>query len=242
MPYKVEKIFDLNFAKASQAELREFVLSLGHQKNMGSSIIFANAHVVVESDYDPEFKNTLQKASVLIADGKPLSWLLGTQRYSGPDFMSDFLEQAKDKRHFFIGSTQEVLNALSLKFKHLQIKTYSPPYEKTFSEQEKQRQIEMIKTFNADFIWVGLGAPKQEKYVVEMSTLCQTGVWLAVGAAFDFLSGNKPRAPKLLQDMGAEWVYRLITEPRRLGMRYLKTNPAFIALSLKELTQRRRNG
>ncbi len=82
---------------------------------------------------------------------------------------------------------------------------------------------------------MGLGAPKQEYYVTEMASKASRGVWLAVGAAFDFYAGPKPRAPKTLQKMGLEWAFRLATEPRRLARRYLTSNPVFIELALKEL-------
>lgn len=93
----------------------------------------------------------------------------------------------------------------------------------------------MVEAFKPDFIWVGLGAPKQEKYVVEMARQSQQGVWLAVGAAFDFYAGTKPRAPKFLQYIGMEWAFRLLTEPRRLAPRYFRTNPVFLRMSFREL-------
>lgn len=101
--------------------------------------------------------------------------------------------------------------------------------------------MDLIASSKADYIWVGLGAPKQEKYVVQMANRAPKGVWLAVGAALEFYAGHKPRAPKRLQSLGLEWAYRMFTEPRRLAIRYAKTNPIFIKLALAEIANRRKN-
>lgn len=236
-----KELFDLSFAVASKESVRAYAAQLCEAQKP-SSIIFANAHVVVEAKNKPRFKSQLQKASLLIADGKPLAWLLNTERYSGPDFMLDFINQTKNKKHFFIGATPEVLEKLKTKFKDLQCQVYAPPFTQEFSHEEKTKHIKLIKDFGADFIWVGLGAPKQEQYAIEMAIEAQKGVWLAVGAAFDFISGNKKRAPLWMQSAGLEWAFRFATEPRRLALRYIKTNPAFMSMALKELTQRKRSG
>lgn len=226
--------FKIRFLSASQKIALQEVLSL-----KSGSVIFCNAHVVVESSKDPLLLNALQKASCVIADGTPIAWLLSlkghsTQRYSGPDFMMDVFRLKPHARHFFLGSTLEVLEKIKNRFEGNLVGYYSPPFGE-FSESEIQKQIEIVNQAQPDFIWVGLGAPKQEKYVVEMASRTNQGVWLAVGAAFDFFAQTKPRAPQLVQKIGMEWAFRMLTEPRRLTKRYVTTNPRFIALATKEL-------
>lgn len=242
-----QKIFDLWFASSSKKEIREHILSLSDLPQ-ASSVIFANAHVVVESHWNRQFQNTLQSSTFIVPDGVPIAWVLKNlpqappviERYSGPDLMVDIFKNYSHKKHFFLGSTPETLEKIKNRFKS-EFGTepaglYSPPFSSFFSEEEKAKQLELVNASGADFIWVGLGAPKQEKHVVEMSKLKNSrGVWLAVGAAFDFYAGQKPRAPETMQKMGMEWAFRLATDPKRLASRYLKTNPVFIQLALKEI-------
>jgi exopolysaccharide biosynthesis WecB/TagA/CpsF family protein len=236
--------FGLPFFRGSKEQTRRHVLSLAEQKK-GGSVVFANAHVVVEASQNDSFKTILSESTVIVPDGVPVSWLLKllgapqTERYSGPDFMEDLFEVTPTSKHFFLGSTPEVLNSIKERFKGQAAGFYSPPkVASSFSKEEISKQLEMIRNAAPDYIWVGLGAPKQEKYVVEMAKLWPHSIWLAVGAAFDFYAGNKPRAPKALQRLGMEWAFRAATEPRRLFMRYLKTNPVFIKLALSELLRK----
>jgi exopolysaccharide biosynthesis WecB/TagA/CpsF family protein len=133
-------------------------------------------------------------------------------------------------------STPDTLNRMRQRFKGKAAGFYSPPFVAgEFSQQEKCLQLKMIETLKPDFIWVGLGAPKKEYYPTEMSAKRGRGVWLGVGAAFDFYGGPKPRVPRWMQGVGLEWAFRVVVEPRRLGPRYFKTNPAFVKLALQEL-------
>jgi N-acetylglucosaminyldiphosphoundecaprenol N-acetyl-beta-D-mannosaminyltransferase len=240
-------LFGLSFCAAQRKAILSHVRSLSGEAR-GTSVLFANAHVVVEAHNSVLLKSAISKASVIIPDGMPITWVLKgkgyklAERYSGPDFMQDILEMDPGAAHFFLGSTPMTLQGVLRRFKGTPAGFYSPPFVYgEFSEQEKCRQLEMIEHAKPDFIWVGLGAPKQEYYVTEMSARYGRGVWLAVGAAFDFYGGPKPRAPEWLQQAGLEWAFRLAVEPRRLGPRYLRTNPVFMTLALRELLQRSDN-
>jgi N-acetylglucosaminyldiphosphoundecaprenol N-acetyl-beta-D-mannosaminyltransferase len=157
--------------------------------------------------------------------------------------MEDILRLERSAAHYLLGSTPDVLGRIDSKFKGSVTGSYSPPFTNNgFTEQEKCRQLELIEKRRPDFIWVGLGAPRQEAYVTEMALRSSRGVWLGVGAAFDFHAGIKRRAPQFLQKAGLEWAFRLITEPRRLGPRYLATNPVFIKLACQELIGRQSHG
>jgi N-acetylglucosaminyldiphosphoundecaprenol N-acetyl-beta-D-mannosaminyltransferase len=234
-------IFSLPFAVGSQSDLLDAVIALSEKKS-ASSVVFANAHVIVESEHSVGLKQRLQKSDLIVPDGVPVSWLLqakgqkNAERYSGPDLMQDLFNKAPDARHFFLGSTEATIAKIKAKFKGNAVGFYSPPFTKDeFDGTEKRKQLQMIEAANPHFIWVGLGAPKQERYVVDMASQASRGVWLAVGAAFDFYAGVKPRAPKTVQKMGLEWAFRMASEPRRLTKRYLSTNPQFIRLAFKEL-------
>jgi N-acetylglucosaminyldiphosphoundecaprenol N-acetyl-beta-D-mannosaminyltransferase len=234
----------LPFFSGSKAEVRKKIEELSLHKK-GASVIFANAHVVVEANQNSALREILQSATLVVPDGVPITWVMhalgknSAQRYSGPDLMEDLFLETENKKHFFLGSSPQVLEAIRKRFKGNACGFYSPPFAPQFSAEEKEKQLRMVAEAKADYIWVGLGAPKQEKYVVEMAEKSKGGVWLAVGAAFDFYGGKKPRAPKALQTLGLEWAFRMFTEPRRLAIRYVKTNPVFIGLALKEIYFRR---
>jgi len=234
-------IFGIPFCVARKEAILDQICKLAG-KNHASSVIFANAHVVVEAHHHPCLKSAINSASLVVPDGVPITWVLKgkgqkqADRYSGPDVMEDIFEKQPETTHFFLGSTPETLERIRRKFQGTAVGFYSPPFTSDgFSGEEKAKQLEFIEKARPDFIWVGLGAPKQEHYVTEMASKASRGVWLAVGAAFDFYAGPKPRAPKTLQKMGLEWAFRLATEPRRLARRYLTSNPVFIELALKEL-------
>ena len=224
-------------------------IRLRARDNVPSSVILANAHVIVEAQKDPKLKTAIANASLVIPDGMPVAWVLRgkgqkfVERYPGPNLMEDIFRLEHSAAHFLLGSTPDILGRISHRFKGSVAGSYSPPFTSNgFTEQEKYRQLELIEKRRPDFIWVGLGAPKQEAYVTEMARRSSRGVWLGVGAAFDFLAGIKRRAPQFLQKAGLEWVFRFVTEPRRLGPRYLATNPAFIKLACREMIGRQSNG
>jgi N-acetylglucosaminyldiphosphoundecaprenol N-acetyl-beta-D-mannosaminyltransferase len=233
-------IFGFSFCAAPKNAILSHIRAMA-ASNRASSVIFANAHVVVEAHRNPRLRNALNSASLVIPDGVPITWVLkakgqkDAERYSGPDLMQD-LFHGGDGSHFFLGSTPATLDGIRRKFKGNAVGFYSPPFSNNgFSKEELSKQLEMIEKAKPDFVWVGLGGAKQEYYVTHMASKAAGGVWLGVGAAFDFYAGPKPRAPKFLQRMGLEWAFRLAVEPRRLARRYLTTNPAFVKLALLEL-------
>jgi N-acetylglucosaminyldiphosphoundecaprenol N-acetyl-beta-D-mannosaminyltransferase len=237
-------IFGFSFCAAPRNVILEQIRAMAGS-NRACSVIFANAHVVVEAHRNPRLRSAVNSASMVVPDGVPIAWVLKVKgqkdaaRYSGPDLMQDIFH-AGGGSHFFLGSTPATLDGIRRKFKGHAVGFYSPPFsDNGFSKEELAKQLEMIEKAKPDFVWVGLGATKQEYYVTEMASKASGGVWLGVGAAFDFYAGPKPRAPKLLQNMGLEWAFRLATEPRRLAMRYLTTNPAFVKLALLELLRER---
>ena len=161
------------------------------------------------------------------------------ERVPGPDLMPEVFAESEKKgyRHFFYGSTPETLKALEKNLKKTYPKLhiagmYSPPFH-PLSEEEDRKIISIINDSKPDFIWVGLGAPKQEQWMYEHQDKV-TGVMLGVGAGFDFHAGTVKRAPKWMQEWCLEWLFRIAQDPKRLLKRYLSTNFAFLFYLWKE--------
>lgn len=211
----------------------------------GKYICISNVHTTVMAYRDETYRKVQNGAALALPDGKPLSIVSRmrgfktAQRVPGPDLMPEILKLSEERgyTHFFYGSREETLAKLEGKLleKYPKLKIagmYSPPFRKLTEEEDKQ-VIEMINKTNADFIWVGLGAPKQENWMAEhKDKLC--GVMLGVGAAFDFHAGTIKRAPKWMQEMCLEWLYRISQDPKRLLKRYLDTNISFVIHALAE--------
>lgn len=205
----------------------------------GEYICVSNVHTTVTAFCDEEYRNIQNGGIMAIPDGGPLSTegrkrgAKNMGRTTGPDYLEEILKLSAEKgwRHFFYGSTQETLDDLKRVITREYPETviagmYSPPFRE-LSAVEDAEEIKMINEADSDFIWVGLGAPKQEKWMANHQGRVN-GLMIGVGAAFDFLAGRINRAPRWMQDNNLEWVYRLIQDPRRLFGRYYWTNTKFI--------------
>mgnify|MGYP005747600913 FL=1 len=211
----------------------------------GHYICVSNVHTTVTAYRNPQYRAVQNGAAMNIPDGKPLSIVqrMGGEkdagRVPGPDLMPELfaLSEKKGYRHYFYGSTQETLDALkerlAEKYPEMTVAgMYSPPF-RPMTEEEDREAVERINAAKPDFIWVGLGAPKQEKWMAEHEgRLC--GVMLGVGAGFDFHAGTVKRAPKWMQEICMEWLYRIGQDPKRLLVRYLDTNFSFVFDLMKE--------
>ena len=210
----------------------------------GEYITFVNVHTLMMAVEKEEYLNAQELAICNFADGKPIVWMQKKQDYiqasrvAGPDFMDAILRESEgtDMHHFFYGSTKDVLEKMvqNINQKYPGVKiagSLAPAYvenidKKTFDRFLKE-DIRRINETNPDFVWIGLGAPKQELFMMHAKGHVG-GVMLGVGATFDFWAGTQKRAPKWMQFMGLEWLHRMITDPKRLWKRYLKTNAEFI--------------
>lgn len=195
--------------------------------------------------------NDLQQALVggamLPADGMPLVWLqklrgqAHAERVYAPDVMEKMCEVTATQNitHYFWGGapevTEKLVEILKTRFQGLQIAGYySPPFAPLESEPNPA-VIERINAANPHIVWVCLGSVKQDLWMSMYRPHLKAPLLMSVGAAFNFLSGTTPQAPKWIQRIGFEWLFRLLTEPRRLGKRYIVYNPIFIALVLREI-------
>ena len=211
----------------------------------GHYVCVSHVHTTVTAYRDPQYRKVQNSAAMNIPDGKPLSIVqcMGGEkeagRVPGPDLMPELflLSEEKGYRHYFYGSTQETLDALKKKLserypKMIVAGMYSPPF-RPMTEEEDREAVERINAAKPDFIWVGLGAPKQEKWMAAHDgRVC--GLMLGVGAGFDFHAGTVKRAPKWMQEICMEWLYRIGQDPKRLMIRYLDTNFSFVFDLMKE--------
>ena len=209
------------------------------EKLKGKYICVSNVHTTVMAFRDEEYRKIQNAAAMAIPDGKPLSVIsqmrgfADAERGPGPDLMPEIFARSAGKgyRHFFYGSTEETLQQFKQKlereYSDLQIAgMYAPPF-KPLSEEEDQKIVDLINKSHPDFIWVALGAPKQECWMYEHRGKVE-GLMLGLGAAFDFFAGTVKRAPKWMQDMCLEWLFRISQDPKRLLKRYLVTNFSFV--------------
>ncbi len=232
------KIMGVNIAAINMEWLLDFTNTYIHALS-GEYMCVSNVHTTVMSYDDAEYCAIQNGGIMAIPDGGPLSSVgrkrgfREMQRTTGPDYMGEIFKISAQYgyRHYFYGATEETLEKLREKlveaYEGIEIAgMYSPPYRE-LSEEEDAEIIERINRAQADFIWVGLGAPKQERWMANHKGRIN-GFMVGVGAGFDYFAGNIKRAPKWMQKMNLEWLYRLFQNPRRLFKRYFYSNPKFI--------------
>jgi len=213
-------------------------------------ICICNVHAVVTATRDPEFKRAVNGADMATSDGAPIAWALRKlgfpmqERINGPDLMWRYLREAERSGQtiFFYGSTGDTLAKLRIsiarEFPGLKVAgMHSPPF-RAISPAEDEAEVEKINCSGANVVFVGLGCPKQEKWMAAHRGRIGA-VMIGVGAAFDYHSGTVKRAPVWCQHNGLEWLYRLVSDPRRLLKRYMVTNTLFILGFSRQLIEKR---
>lgn len=209
------------------------------KKLSGDYMCVANVHTTVTAFENPEYLKVQNGGIMAIPDGGPLASIgrkrgfSKMERVTGPSYMEEVLKISEKHgfRHYFYGSTEETLEKMltKLREKYPELKVagaYSPPF-RALTEEEDLEVIKNINESEADFVWIGLGAPKQELWMAAHQGKLK-GFMVGVGAGFDYLAGNINRAPLWMQKCNLEWLYRLVQEPKRLFKRYLETNTKFI--------------
>jgi N-acetylglucosaminyldiphosphoundecaprenol N-acetyl-beta-D-mannosaminyltransferase len=205
---------------------------------------FATAHTLVEANENPQLRAALN-ADIVEPDGVPLVWLarrrgVKAQRVAGPDFLPAIVRRGVPlgRSHFFIGGAPGVPDELARRLEEAYpgarvAGTMSPPF-RPMTPAEEDSLVATINAAKPDYVWVGLGTPKQDLWVAALRPRLEAAALLAVGAAFDVHAGRRRRAPGWMQRTGTEWLFRLFTEPRRLAGRYTVGNARFMRLVLKE--------
>jgi N-acetylglucosaminyldiphosphoundecaprenol N-acetyl-beta-D-mannosaminyltransferase len=207
------------------------------------ALFSANVDMLVKASRDPAFARDLEAADLLLADGAPLLWMAGAigsplpERVAGSDLVPRLAARAADRQFslFLLGSAPGVAaraaDRLVREHPGLRIAgTISPPMGFEHSVSERARIREALCAAAPDVVLVGLGAPKQERWILSERTIAPAAVFIAVGGTFDMLANAKRRAPRVLQHVGLEWAWRLAQEPKRLGRRYLLEDPAVLLL------------
>lgn len=220
----------------SMSELR----SIPRGKKLINTI---NAHSFNTAQKDVLFAEALAKGDYLIPDGasivKACKWLKAKsqpkERVAGWDLFMFEMNKLNEKggRVMFMGSSEKVLTLIreraKMDYPRLDVVTYSPPYKPEFSDDDNWAIIDAINKANPDLLWIGMTAPKQEKWAYahwnELNIHCHVGT---IGAVFDFYAGTAQRAPQWWQDHSLEWLYRLVREPKRMWRRYVLGNPLFV--------------
>lgn len=215
-------------------------------------VVCLNPHSVMMAGTDWLFRQSLMEADVVIPDGAGVvlaSKLLGgdiRRRITGSDIfkgVSAALNSKGEYRVFFLGSTEENLKRIEAKmaqdYPRLQVGSYSPPFKDEFDDADNRLMVDTINRFNPHVLWVGMTAPKQEKWIYSNRSQLNVRFIGAVGAVFDFYTGNVKRSHPLFQKFGLEWLPRLVQQPNRLWKRNLVSSPRFL---LQVMRARRING
>lgn len=212
----------------------------------------AAVHLVMVAKEDPETRAAVAQA-LAVPDGQPLVWAMralghaNASRVYGPELMARYCSRsAKTGVRMFLygGRTQGALVELALQLRRRNpglriVGGYSPPHRPLTDEEERWISGEINRS-GADVVWVGTGQPKQEKWMAQMRGELEAPLLVGIGAAFDFHAGLIPQAPTWMQDLGMEWLFRLIQEPRRLWRRYARYNPRFVLGFLRQYERHRR--
>jgi N-acetylglucosaminyldiphosphoundecaprenol N-acetyl-beta-D-mannosaminyltransferase len=207
-----------------------------------SYVTLTGVHGIMESVRNEEIRRVHNAAGLVLPDGMPLVWMLWhggfkfADRVCGPDLMPALFNHSEETgyRHFLYGATLRTLELLKdnlkQKFPAAEIVgAHAPPFRPAGADED-EAVIEAINASAADIVWVGLSTPKQELWMARHRHRLSAPVLIGVGAAFDFHAGLVRQAPRRLQRLGLEWIFRTAMEPRRLAKRYLRNNPSFLAL------------
>lgn len=245
-------VIGLPIAVTNYQDAIDWILERAQKQDRAYAVEAANTHVAALTHQDPEFARAMGEFDLICPDGMPLVWALNAQlpvaqrltdRVYGPTLMQETFARTDTAhslyRHYFLGGKNETLQKLQShfreKFTHSVIAgSYSPPFG-TWPVGESERIAEMIRQSGANLVWVGLGCPKQEKWIAAHKHLLPPAVYFGIGAAFAFHAGEVRQAPRFVQKIGMEWLFRLLMEPKRLFKRYFTYNSIFAYQLLRDL-------
>ncbi|HFD8692128.1 TPA: WecB/TagA/CpsF family glycosyltransferase [Clostridium perfringens] len=216
-------------------------------------LVTPNVDHIVKLDKDNEFLKVYNNADLIVTDGMPIIWYSKIikrpikEKISGSDLFPKICELSAQKGYkiFLLGASEGVADIakkkLQDKYKGLNIVgVYSPKYGFEDDEIELNKIINIVKKSNTDILAVGLGAPKQEKFIFKYKDILQVPLSLAIGATIDFEAGNVKRAPKWMQNSGLEWFYRLIKEPKRMYKRYILDDRRILRLMINDYRKQKK--
>ena len=215
-------------------------------------VVLTGAQGVVEMQSEPDLLAINNAAGLVTPDGAPNAWLgrwrgfATTEKVYAPDIMHAAFARGVSLgwRHYFYGGgfgvAERLTERMTARYPGLVVAgVHCPPF-RTLTEDEESADAARIDLTRPDIVWVGLGFPKQDRWMARFRSRLRAPVLLGVGAGFDFLAGNKPLAPRWIQRSGLEWLFRLITEPRRLWPRYSRVIPRYLVYFAREIRRGRR--
>ena len=235
LPVPRFNVLGVGVSALTLASARDHVLASRGVRHLGY-ICVCTVHGISEGRSDAAFRKILNESFLTTPDGMPLVWLgpSGVERVYGPDLMLAVCDagRAAGLRHYFYGGAPGVAPALAqamaARFPGLAVAgTFTPPFLELNSDELMALHADVAHA-RPDVIWVGLSTPKQERFMAAHAKTLEAGLLIGVGAAFDFHTGRVRQAPRWIQRSGFEWLFRMAMEPRRLALRYLRTNPLFL--------------
>ena len=225
--------------KLSKLDLASYH-TLSHNQNIKSLINTVNAHSFNTLQKDFDFYEALQKSTILLPDGISIVFairlLTGKKidKIAGEDLFKWEMERMEQGRGriFFLGSSEATLTKIveraKREYPNVTVATYSPPYKPEFTDEDNQQMVEAVNAFKPDVLFIGMTAPKQEKWAAAHFEQLEATHICSIGAVFDFYAGTVKRAPRWMIAIGMEWFYRLVREPRRMWRRYIIGNVLFV--------------
>lgn len=215
--FKDVKISNINFVEA-YAKIKTNIVTKGY-------VCLTDVGVVIMATRDDELREAIKESLISIPDGMPLAWygkLLGCkkiERIAGGELLRRLLEGHNGLRHFLLGDTENTIKRVIQKAKSINsdinISGYSPPFKEKFTADDNQKLFDKINAASPDIIWVSFGGGKQDKWMRQNLNLLDRGVMVGVGAAFKFYIGELKIPPQIVQDLGLQWVYRMMGNPLR---------------------------
>lgn len=249
MQHRSIKILGIPVACVTYDSALEIIKTLAQQWQP-AAVCPANTHILAAARRDPDFGGVMTKFNLVLPDGMPVVWALNCfgagldDRVYGPYLMRHALKHTpRPWRHFFFGDSEPCITQLQRVATELQpeieiVGSISPPF-RPFTEEDEVSFAKAINRAAPDFIWVALPGVRMERWIIGNQERYKRGVFLAVGDAFTLLTGRRKFAPAWMQRVGLTWLFRLATEPARLGPRYLKYNLLFIFYFLKAVLRGR---
>ncbi len=240
-------VLGVEISVLDQERAREFLFAAVREGKRGY-VTVTGVHGVSEAQEDAELKRILNGSFLCTPDGMPMVWMGRLQghhsirRVYGPDLMLNLCEHSRQAglTHFFYGGipgvAEELKEVLERKYPGLQVVgTYCPPF-RLLNANEMEEVRARVRETRPDFFWVGLSTPKQERFMAaNLFLLPEAGIFIGVGAAFDLLTGRIRQAPRWMQRLGLEWLFRVTQEPKRLWKRYFVNNPLFVLRACGQL-------
>jgi len=231
----------------SYSSLFNYIISKNNETKFKGYVTVNNVHTIMEAYWDRSYSKIINSGFLSIPDGKPLE-IVGRikgnkiiTRLFGPSVMEQFIDWGRQENfsHFFFGNSNSTLQKLKSNIEQkypgaIIAGMVSPPFGSP-EEWDNDYFIQVINQAKPDFIWIGLGAPKQELWMYQHYQQLNQGIMFGIGAGFDYLAGNTRHAPQWMKNASLEWLYRLLQNPGRLWKRYVTTIPPFIFLSIREL-------